>query len=169
MAGLLRLGFAACCAAALSQFPAFSDQYVQRLGGQVDALTRVAADFDSSAARAGLTREQALADLSGSTFRDLHQRDMGRVFTRLEQARADLALLRAAAPLERIALPHRLRDPATLAATWGDFRPALPVTTAGLGAAAIGFGLGLGLWTALAALLRRRRADIRRQPPALRH
>ncbi|MDO5613497.1 MAG: DUF2937 family protein [Paracoccus sp. (in: a-proteobacteria)] len=169
MAGVLRLGFAACCAAALSQFPAFSDQYVQRLGGQVDALSRVTADFDSSASRAGLTREQALADLSGSTFRDLHQRDMGRVFTRLDRARADLALLRAAAPLERIALPHRLRDPATLAATWGDFRPALPVTTAGITAAAIGLGLGMALWSAVAALLRRRRrADIRHQPPALR-
>lgn len=171
MANLLRLGFAAACAAALSQFPAFSDQYVQRLGGQVDALTRVAEDFDASAARAGLSREQALADLSGSTFRDAHQHDMRQVFTRLDRARADLTLLRAAAPLERIALPHRLRDPATLAATWGDFRPAMPVTAAGLTAAAIGGGLGLLIWRALAAILRRRKRvspTPRHQPPPLR-
>ena len=42
MTGFLRLAAAVCLAAALSQFPAFSDQYVQRLGGQVDALSRVA-------------------------------------------------------------------------------------------------------------------------------
>ena len=60
MIGVLRLAVAVCVAIVLSQFPAFSDQYVQRLGGQVDALTRVAADFDASAEGAGLTRDQAL-------------------------------------------------------------------------------------------------------------
>ena len=153
---LLRLALAALVAALLSQFPAFSDQYVQRLGGQVDALTRVAEDFDASATRAGLTREEALADLSGSAFRDAHQGDMRAVFVRLDRARADLALLRVASPLERMALPHRLRDPETLAATWGDFRPALPITPAGLAAAGIGFVLGLILWSLLTLPFRRR-------------
>ena len=139
---MLRLLVALICAAGLSQFPAFSDQYVQRLGGQVDALTRVAAAFDASASRAGLTREAALADLGGSAFRDLHQGDMRRTFDRLEHASADLAMLRLAGPLERMALPHRLRDPETLAATWSDFSPAVPVTVAGLAAAGIGFLLG---------------------------
>ena len=129
-------------AVCLSQFPAFSDQYVQRLGGQVDALTRVAQEFDASATRAGLTREQALADLSGSEFRDLHQADMRETFARLEHAAGDLVMLRLASPLERMLLPHRLRDTETLAATWGDFSPAMPVTFAGLTAAGIGFLLG---------------------------
>lgn len=140
--GVLRLIPAAALAAGLSQFPAFSDQYVQRLGGQVDALTRVAAEFDASASRAGLSREAALADLTGSGFRDAHQADMRHSFARLEHARADLAMLRMAAPLERMALPHRLRDRETLAATWRDFRPAIPVTSAGLIAAGIGFLAG---------------------------
>jgi|TARA_B100000378_G_scaffold271470_1_gene262016 hypothetical protein len=140
--GLLRLVVAVAFAAALSQFPAFSDQYVQRLGGRVDALARVAAEFDASAERAGLTRVEALADLSGSTFRDAHQADMRRTFRRLDRARADLQMLRLAGPLERMALPHRLRDSETLKATWGDFRPAFPVTRAGLIAAGIGFLLG---------------------------
>lgn len=144
------------CAVALSQFPAFSDQYVQRLGGQVDALTRVAQDFDASAARAGLTRSEALADLGGSAFRDRHQADMARTFTRLDRAQADLAMLRLAGPLERMLLPHRLRDPQTLAATWGDFSPALPVTFAGLAAAGIGFLAGWLLFALLARPFRRR-------------
>lgn len=142
MIGFLRLAFAALCAACLSQFPAFSDQYVQRLGGQVDALTKVAAEFDASAERADMTRAEALADLSGSRFRDLHQTDMRRAFARLEHARNDLEMLRLANPLERMALPHRLRDTETLQATWGDFQPAIPVTIAGLWAAGIGFLIG---------------------------
>lgn len=159
MIGALRLVTALACAAILSQFPAFSDQYVQRLGGQVDALARVAADFDASARRAGLTRSQALADLTGSDFRDAHQADMRRSLARLDHARADLAMLRIAGPLERLLLPHRMRDPDTIAATWGDFRPALPLGAAGLGAAAIGFALGWLLTGVAGALLRRRRRD----------
>lgn len=153
---MLRLALAVCAAVALSQFPAFSDQYVQRLGGQADALSRLAADFDASAQAAGLTRDEALADLAGSAFRDAHQASMRDVFVRLDRARTDLQMLRLAGPLERMLLPHRLRDPQTLAATWSDFRPAVPVTAAGLWAAGIGLGLGW-LLTALPGLFRRRR------------
>lgn len=155
MTGMLRLALALVCAICLSQFPAFSDQYVQRLGGQVDALTRVAQDFDASATEAGLTRDQALTDLGGTTFRDLHQADMVRSFARLEHARADLTMLRLADPLERILLPHRLRDPETLTATWEDFRPAVPVTSAGFMAAGIGFLLGWLLFGLLLLPFRR--------------
>ncbi|MBC9247041.1 DUF2937 family protein [Paracoccus sp. 11-3] len=156
MMGFLRLTVALICAICLSQFPAFSDQYVQRLGGQVDSLTRVASEFDASARRADMTREQALADLSGSNFRDAHQADMRSTFARLEHAESDLAMLRLASPLERMALPHRLRDTETLTATWGDFRPAIPVTAAGLWAAGIGFALGWMAMTLLGFLFRRR-------------
>lgn len=152
----LRLILGLIFAAALSQFPAFSDQYVQRLGGQVDALAQVAADFDRSARRAKLTRDEALAELSGSAFRDAHAGDMRQVFSRLDRASADLALLRAASPLERMALPHRLRDVETLRATWGDFRPAVPVTGSGFMAAALGFLVGWILAGLLAAPFRRR-------------
>lgn len=158
MTGILRLAVALICAACLSQFPAFSDQYVQRLGGQVDSLSRVAADFDASARKARLTRDEALADLTGSPFREAHQADMRRSFARLDQARSDLQMLRLASPLERMALPHRLRDPETLAATWGDFSPALPVTMAGLWAALIGFLIGWVL-TFLPRLFLRRQPD----------
>lgn len=151
----LRLAVSILLAVLLSQFPAFSDQYVQRLGGQVDALRQVASDFDASAAGAGLTREAALADLSGSDFREAHQADMRRAFVRLNRAEADLQMLRLADPLERMLLPHRLRDPETLAATWGDFSPAIPVTIAGFWAAGIGFLLGWLLTGLIARLLRR--------------
>ena len=105
-----------------------------------------------------MTRDQALADLGGSTFRDAHRDNMRDVFTRLDRARGDLQMLRIAGPLERMLLPHRLRDPETLAAAWGDFRPAVPVTAAGLWAAGMGLALGW-LLTALPGLIFRRRQD----------
>ena len=155
MTTLLRLALALTLAVTLSQFPAFSDQYVQRLGGQADALQKVAAEFDASADRAGLTRQAALEELAGTQFLDSHGQDMGRVFTRLARIESDLGLLRSASALERIALPHRMRDAETLAATWGDFRPALPLTAAGFWATGLGFLLGWMIGGLLARLFRR--------------
>ena len=146
-----------------SQFPEFSQQYLQRLGGQYDALSQIAADFDASATKAGLTRDTALAQIKGSTFQDAHREDMANAFARLDNVTADLALLRAASPLERMAFPHRFRDGQTFAATWADFRPAMPVTIEGAFATGIGFLAGLlslnGLAAALRWPFRRRSAD----------
>lgn len=140
-------------AGALSQFPEFSQQYLQRLAGQADALQAVVADFDASAQKAGLTREAALVDLAGSTFRDAHQADMRDTIVRADRAAADLTLLRAATPLERLTLPQRFRDTETLAATWADFRPAVPVTAEGFISAGIGFVAGWGVIGGLLALI----------------
>jgi hypothetical protein len=140
-------------AVALSQFPEFSQQYLQRLGGQADALTAVATAFDASAIAAGLTREAALNNLSAGTFQVAHQADMRETLARADRVGSDLALLRAASPLERLALPQRFRDVETLQATWADFRPAVPVTADGMISAGIGFLLGYGLMVGLIALI----------------
>ena len=137
-------------AAALSQYPAFAQQYIQRLGGQVDALAQVVEDFDHSALEAGLTRSEALEEMAGGAFLDARADDMRRTFARHVILTDQLARLRAATPVERIALAPQLRDPVTLAATWGDFEPALPLSPAG--ALTTGAGALLG-WGAVAALL----------------
>jgi len=137
-----------------SQFPEFSQQYLQRLGGQYDALVQIARDFDASATKAGLTRAAALAEITGSTFQDAHRADMENAFARLERVSADLTLLRAASPLERMALPHRFRDVETLQATWADFQPAVPLNIGGAYATGIGFLAGLIGLNALATALR---------------
>lgn len=153
MARFLALVGGLAGAAVLSQFPEFSQQYLQRLAGQADALGAVMTIFDASAEKAGLTREAALAELSGTTFRDAHQADMRATILRAERISRDLAFLRAAGPLERLVLPHRFRDTETLAATWADFRPAVPVTVEGLASGGIGFGLGWGMVSFLLGLL----------------
>jgi hypothetical protein len=162
---LQKLIFAASLATGIagSQFPEFSQQYLQRLGGQYDALSQIARDFDKSATNAGLTRDAALAEIKGSTFQDAHRTDMTNAFARLNKVTADLALLRAASPLERMAFPHRFRDSETFTATWADFRPSVPVTKDGFIAAGIGFLAGLALLNALFAALRwpfRKRAAV---------
>jgi hypothetical protein len=150
-------------AAFLSQFPEFSQQYLQRLAGQVDALALVTADFDASAQKADLTREAALEAMSGTEFLGYRQEDMRRAFTRLASLSSDLVLLREAGPIERIGMPQRLADRETLAATWADFQPAMPVTYAGLTTAGVGF---LGGWMAISGGLSLIFAPFRRRRSA---
>lgn len=147
-------------AAGLSQFPEFSQQYLQRLAGKVDALGAVVADFDASAARSDLTREAALSELAGTEFLDDQQTNMRRNFRQHQRLSEDLARLRDAAPLARLTMPQRLGDAETLAATWSDFRPAIPATVDGALSAGVGYmagwGLLAGLWSLLSWPFRRR-------------
>ena len=138
-------------AAGLSQFPEFSQQYLQRLAGQVDALTLVVKDFDASALAAGLGREDALEQMAGTPFLESRQVDMRRTFARHARLTENLILLRDAGPLARLTQPHRMADPDTLAATWADFTPAVPVSVAGVASAGTGFLAGWGLFAALLA------------------
>lgn len=155
-------------AAALSQYPAFSEAYLQRLGGQVDALTEVVQDFDASALAAGLGREEALQQMSGTAFLAGRQADMRSTFARHARLSDHLTVLQGATPLQRTLMPHRHADPETVMATWADFRPALPLSSAGAVTAGAGFVAG---WAGLAALLGllaapfRRRAPVRRVEP----
>ncbi|WP_373353368.1 DUF2937 family protein [Pseudoroseicyclus sp. CXY001] len=137
-------------AVTLSQFPEFSQQYLQRLAGQVDALSVVVADFDESAAEAGLTRDEAMAEYRGTPFLDGRHDDMEATFTRYERLSGNLALLRAATPLERLTMPHRFADRDLLEDTFADYAPAVPTTTAGAVSAGIGYALG---WLILAGLV----------------
>jgi hypothetical protein len=112
----------------------------------VDALNIVVADFENSAMRAGLTRSQALEELTGTPFLQDRQADMRRTFRRHAVLTDNLATLRSASPLARMTMPQRLGDPATFAATWSDFTPAVPLSVAGVAATGAGFVLG---WAAL--------------------
>ena len=158
---LLALAGGVAGGVALSQFPEFSQQYLQRLAGQVDALSAVTADFDASAAKSGLTREAALAAMTGTEFLGYRQADMRATFTRHDRLQSDLTLLREAGPVERLFLPQRFDDPALLSATWSDFQPAVPATTAGVTTGAVGFAGG---WAAMMGLLALILRPFRRRP-----
>lgn len=129
-------------AAATSQFPEFSQQYLQRLGGAVDALTVVVADFDASAASAGLTREEALEQMQGTDFLDNRRADMTRTFERHARLSADLAALQGEGPFMRAYRGARMTDPQIAKAAWEVYQPALPLNMAGAIFAGVGFLLG---------------------------
>lgn len=150
-------------AAGLSQYPEFSQQYVQRLGGQVEALASVVADFDASAARAELSREEALSEMTGTGFLTDRQADMRRTFARFERLSSDRAMLANATPVERIFMPQRLRDAELLSGTWSDFKPGLPLTVAGAVAAGLGFLAG---WLLIGGALRLLARPFRTRPEA---
>jgi len=167
-----------CGACVTSQAPEFSQQYQQRLAGQVDALTSVVMDFDASALDAGLGREAALQEMTGTPFLQSRQSDMRRTFARHAVLADNLAVLRDASPLQRLTMPHRFADTQTLAATWGDFAPAIPLSLAGGVAGGVGFLAG---WLVALSLLsacmlplrklRRARTDhrqVRREPVVMR-
>jgi len=140
-------------AAALSQYPEYSQQYVQRMAGQLDALSLVVEDFDASALNAGLTRGEALAQMQGSDFLEARQSDMQRAFARHARLSADFAALQAADEMQRMLMPHRMADLETAQGTWADFKPAVPLTVSGAVSAGAGYLGGYGLVAAILALM----------------
>ncbi len=144
-------------AVALSQFPEFSQQYVQRLSGAADELRAVTLAFDTAARVGGFTREDALAELRGTGFGDQFSDDMRARIYRYERLNADYQALASAAPLQRLARVWRIRDPELVQRTWDDFKPAVPMTTEGLIFAGIGYAGGWLLVTLVLGFLFGRR------------
>ena len=134
--------------AGLSQFPEFSVQYMQRLGGQVDELTRQVKEFDQTALADGLGREQMLEAMAETPLVAGQEAMWRRTFARHARLSENLMILQEATPIARLVLPHRMADPATVQAVWADFTPAMPLSVAGAVSAGTGF---LGGWAALAA------------------
>lgn len=136
-------------AAAGSQFPEFSQQYVQRLGGTVDALEQVVADFDASAQAEGLSRADALAQMVGSDFVARRRADMERTIDRYDRLNRQLRDVQATGTFTRAYLATSA-DTQIAQATWANFQPAMPLTVAGAMFAGAGFLAG---WAGLGATL----------------
>jgi len=159
MIRILALAGGLAGAVALSQFPEFSQQYMQRLAGAVDELRGVVLAFDRTASGVGLTRQEALARMTGDDFQDGLRATMAGSIARYERLGADLAVLQGRGALERLSHPLSFADMDLARRTWADFRPAVPVTGDGLICAGIGFAggwLGIGLIAGLMGRAARR-------------
>lgn len=146
-------------ALAFSQAPEFAQQYQQRLGGALDELSIIVADFDRDATLAGIDRRQALAiyDGAGEPFLRNRGQSMRRTLTRFETiARQSADMTKASAFAKPFALLQNADD-MILTNAWRDFQPAVPVTPAGLLWAATGAALGWGLVGGARTLRRFRR------------
>jgi len=142
-------------AVALSQFPEFSQQYMQRLSGAVDELRAVTVAFDLTASLSGLSRDEALAQIRGSQFQDDLRENLSASMTRYDRLNADYQALAGNDPLARLASAWRFRDVELARRTWEEFRPAVPVTSDGLICAGIGYGGGWLLVSLILGLLMR--------------
>ena len=146
-------------AALASQLPEFTQQYRQRLGGALDELRTMVAQFDRDAADQSLTPDQAVARLSGSA--DPLVQGRGRAAAEVASRAARLQRQREAfatsGPLSEYAVLAEDFDTEIARHALSDFRPALPVTTGGFVAAALGFLVGWTLTHLAGRPLRRRR------------
>ncbi len=149
---------------ATSQGPEYSQQYRQRLGGAIDELGRVIAQFEADAAANGETQDSAIARLRSNPdgFVSRQGAAMQGNVERFGRLRAHREAMMQAGPFARIALMVRDGDRDVMEAAYRDFEPAIPVTEEGLLSAAIGFVAVWGGILVLAgfvrSLLRRPRA-----------
>lgn len=144
-----------------SQFPEYSQQYIQRLSGAVDELSGVVAQFDADAAGLGLDRADALEELrAGGRMGEARAISMGYILERHQRLSRDLAVLRGSTAISKILNANHLMDLELAREAWGDFQPAVPLSGEGLSLAGLGFLVGYGALSGLAnglLHLRRRR------------
>jgi len=147
--------------AGVSQFPEYSQQYMQRLSGAVDELSGVVAQFDADAAGLGLSRADALDELrAGSRMGEARAISMGYVLKRHQRLSRDLAVLKESTVAGKLLNANHLMDLELAREAWGDFKPAVPLSAAGLAFAGLGFLTGYGVVGGIVkgvARLRRRR------------
>lgn len=157
MGQIVNLGGGAVMLIAASQFPEYSQQYVQRLGGAVDELRLVAADFDKSAEGVGMDRAEALASMTGNAFQEARRADMTRSFARLDRLEGDLELLNGANAITRLRHVARLTDTGIAARAWEAYRPAVPISFDGIVFALGGFFAGFAAMLGLGKVIGRRK------------
>ncbi|WP_075997259.1 DUF2937 family protein [Salaquimonas pukyongi] len=164
--------------AVTSQAPEFAQQYRQRIGGALQELQAVVADFDKDAAASQMTREGALTRYSRSSDKFVRDRgaSMDKVLLRYDRLEQQRQALETAIPLMKPLHVIQYADPALVEGTWEDFRPAVPLTAEGGAYAAGGavsgwlliglvFGFFGWIWRALAG---RKKNDIVIEDPAVR-
>ena len=148
-------------AVASSQAPEFAQQYRQRLGGALDEMRTIVAQFDADAARSGLDRPGALQRYSLSPDSFLRDRgiSLGSILGRCEALSAQAERLSTWPAVARPLALVRGSDPQVLEGTWRDYEPAVPVTAHGLAWTGAGFAIGglLGAGLARAVRFRPRR------------
>jgi hypothetical protein len=147
-----------------SQLPEYAQQYRQRLGGAIDEINRMLAEFDSDAGHLKMNREQGVARLGANPDEFVRQR-AARV--REDSARAvrlqrQLAAFETAGPLARLQVLATEFDPAIAARAWSAYEPAVPVTGEGATLAGAGFLTGWGLLRFLGTRRRKPLSPVRK-------
>jgi hypothetical protein len=142
-------------AVALSQFPQFYGQYLQRLGGHLDEAKRTLDLYISAAENLGLTLEEYILEhldssseifiSSGQVIEDLLVR-----YNELEQS---YNALQGANIFNRWIIFIQEVDRSIAVGTWNNFMPGVPTTVEGLTYALFGLLLGWGIYALVKTLI----------------
>ena len=141
-----------------TQWPEFSQQYRQRLGGALDEVTRALAAFDADAAAQSLTPDDALKRLADNpdplakARADAVREDLAR-----KQRDSDaLTAMKQAGPLERLVVMARDFDPQVATGAYQAYEPAVPLGKEGWIVGIVCFAIGWLVTHATAWPVRRR-------------
>ncbi len=127
-----------------TQWPEFSQQYRQRLGGVLDELTRALDAFNADAAGQSLTPDAAVARLKGNSDPLARQRGeavLDEIARRAKVADA-LQAMKDAGPLARLFVMLRDYDGQAASGALQAYEPAVPLGSEGWIVGAAGFALG---------------------------
>ena len=148
MIGRILNGFVAVAGAAgFAQFPAFYQQYLQRLGGRRDQARLDIAQILQDAQNLGQTLQAHLRELMSSGTSEARQaaeRELDRV-DNAEQLETAYNALVEAGPLQRPMAFVEYLDPTIAMETAKIFQPAVPVTTEAVVYAGLGMMIALAL------------------------
>lgn len=150
-------------AVTLSQFPEFSQQYLQRLSGAVDEMHTVVLAYDNDAAQAGLGRQEYVNQMAQNEVFAPTARSMAQNIHRYERLSNNYDVLKDASPIGRLTQPWHFADTELVGRTLDDFKPAVPVTADGFISAGVGYGLG---WLAVMGLIALVRLPFRKRSVA---
>ena len=141
-----RIALAAALIAGLigSQGPEFAQQYRQRIGGALDELKRIVAQFQSEAANQGLGASEAASRLEQNSDVLARERgqDMVAILERERRLQAQLDAMASAGPIARLYVMVKDWDPAIARRTLDAYEPAAPVTLEAAAAAGLTAILG---------------------------
>jgi hypothetical protein len=122
-----------------SQAPEFAQQYRQRLGGALEELNRIIAEFDAEAQRQNLTPAEGLSRLEDNADPLARQRaeDMAETIDRAKRLSEQLQAIATGGPLTRLYVVARDFDPAIARSALDNYEPAAPLTLGALAAAGL--------------------------------
>jgi Protein of unknown function (DUF2937) len=145
-----------------SQGPEFAQQYRQRLGGALEELNRIIAEFDAEARAKNLRPAEALSRLEGNADPLARERgeDMADAIERQKRLSAQLQAIASGDPLTRLYVVATDFDPGIAGSALDAYEPAAPLSLGALAAAGLAAFWG---WAAthLVAWPFRRRSRLR--------
>lgn len=152
-----------------TQVPEFVEQYRQRLGGAIDELAAIVANFDSRSAQHGLTEEGGIDRLrtNSDPIAQGEAVQMQENVQRLQRLRGAQTAFRSEGPVARLGTFVSHYDERVARGAWSDFEPAVPTSPEAFVLGLLGFLIGGGAMHVAGRPFRRRRTrEVRAVEPA---